>query len=98
MKKARGAKAPKAVPEVIPGAVVRDLVDHNEERIAELQAELATAVQRADEAELRVAVLSGDAPSAHPEAHNGKAEGSNGKAAAPPRTTVVSRPRSPEAG
>jgi hypothetical protein len=48
-------------------------------------------VQRAEETELRVAILSGDTASARPERSNGQAAGTT-------RTTVVARPRSPEAG
>ncbi len=80
-----------AAPEIIPGAVVRDLVDRNEQRIEELEHELATAARRAEEAELRVAVLSGDEHPVHP-------NGSNSRAAGPPRTTVVARSRPQEAG
>ncbi len=92
MKKRTKAKARRnAAPEIIPGAVVRDLVDRNEQKIEGLQHELATAVRHAEEAELRVAVLSGDERSVHP-------GGSNGRAAGPPRTTVVTRSRPQEAG
>ena len=48
---------------MIPAAVVRDLVDSNEQTIEQLRQELAKELREAEEAELRVAVLSGDAGS-----------------------------------
>lgn len=92
MKKRAGAKADgKPAPEAIPAAVVQDLVDANEQRIEELQRQLIAAVRRAEEAELRVALLAGDERSVH-------ADSNNGPGAAPPRTTVVTRSRPPGAG
>ncbi len=64
MKERSGAKARSgAVPEVIPAAVVRDLVDRNEQTIAQLHHELSEAQREAEEAELRVAMLSREAGS-----------------------------------
>lgn len=64
MKKRAEATARRAeVAEVIPAAVVRDLVDSNERTIEQLRQELAKELREAEEAELRVAVLSGDAGS-----------------------------------
>ena len=83
---------------MIPGPVVRDLMDSNEQRIAALERELNLALQEAEEAEGRVAVLSGS-PSNGPNAGSGPESAAPGDARrnGPPRTTVVSRPR-PRAG
>ena len=80
---------------MIPGAVVRDLMDSNEQRIAALERELEAALEEAEEAEGRVARLA---------TSNRSDAGSEPRATArrrrrngPPRTTVVTRPR-PQAG
>jgi hypothetical protein len=93
-KKGRSAKSRRAVaPEVIPGAVVRDLVDSNEQRIAELQRELELAVDEADEAERGVAGMTAPGPSSANGSEAGpKDPGDHGRPG-PPRTTVVTRAR-----
>jgi hypothetical protein len=90
------SRAPRGRTDVIPGAVVRDLMDNNEQRIAALERELAAALEEAEEAEGRVAGLSAlkrshTASEAHTTAPGDRRR--NG----PPRTTVVTRPR-PQAG
>ncbi|MGD0391935.1 MAG: hypothetical protein ABSC41_04770 [Acidimicrobiales bacterium] len=96
MKKPAGAKGRRAeVPEAVPAAVVRDLVDRNEQTIEQLRQELAKELRAAEEAELRVAVLSGDARSVP---SDGGAPGPGGGSAGRPRTTVVTRPRPQGAG
>ena len=101
-KRSKDNGRPGPAPKLIPGGVVRDLVDGNERRIAELEADLASAVRRAEEAELRVALLSGTDHAGPPDGGspgaNGSSAGRNGHAATPPRTTVVRRPRPPAAG
>lgn len=82
---------------MIPGAIVRDLVDSNEQRIAELQRELEAVVHEADEAERRVAGMTGPGPSNTNGSDAGpKDPGDHGRPG-PPRTTVVTRAR-PQAG
>jgi hypothetical protein len=114
VKKRPGAKVrPGEVPEAIPAAVVRDLMDGNEQRIDQLREELIEAEREAEEAELRVAVLSGDAGAVAPDrgppaadadgrplapAPDGALPGPDGRPTGPPRTTVVTRPRPPAAG
>ncbi len=102
MKERSGAKARSgAVPEVIPAAVVRDLVDRNEQTIAQLHHELSEAQREAEEAELRVAMLSREAGSGPSDGDAGGSDrarpDAGGRPAAPPRTTVVRRPRGPGA-
>jgi hypothetical protein len=103
VKKRTEAKARQAeVPETIPAAVVRDLVDGNERTIEQLGRELAAALREAEEAELRVAVLSGDAPPVPSgggvTGPDGGLPGADGGPAGRPRTTVVTRPRPQGAG
>jgi hypothetical protein len=104
VKKRAEAKARQAeVPAAIPAAVVRDLVDSNERTIEQLRQELATELREAEEAELRVAVLSGDVGSVPsdggapgPDDGSSGASGSTSGGPGPsgrPRTTVVTRPR-----
>lgn len=100
--RSKGRAGTGTAPQVIPGGVVRDLVDRNEQKIEELERELAAAVREAQEAELRVAILSGAEHPVPPDpgapGSNGTSAGGNGQAAGRPRTTVVTRPRPSEAG
>lgn len=77
-------------PDVIPGAVVRHLVERSEREIDVLRQQLEAARRQADDDEARVAGLPGALPP--PRRAGGPTEGAGSTAR--PRTTVVSRPRS----
>ncbi len=77
--------------EVIPGAVVEELVERNESQIDALRRQLDAALDQAEEAERKVAELSGT-PYSSVLADDGP--GDRGRhSPRPPRTTVVTRPR-----
>jgi len=76
--------------DLIPAAVVRELVDRNERRIDDLKRQLDQARAEADEAERRVLARSGTEP-APLEAAPTPPGGSPDR----PRTTVVARPPAP---
>jgi hypothetical protein len=90
--KRRPAAAPApARREVIPRAVVEELVERNESQIDALSRELDAALHEADEAERKVAELSGTPYSS---VLSDDTPGDRGKhSPRPPRTTVVTRPR-----
>jgi hypothetical protein len=78
-------------PDVIPGAVVGELVQRNEGEIDDLRRQLDAALHEAEEAERTVAELSGTPYSSV--ATDG-VPGDRGKhSPRPPRTTVVTRSR-----
>jgi hypothetical protein len=77
--------------EAIPGAVVEELVERNESQIDALRRQLEAALGEADEAERKVAELSG---TPYTNVLTDDAPGDRGKhSPRPPRTTVVTRPR-----
>jgi hypothetical protein len=78
-------------PDVIAGAVVRELVDRNEREIEVLQHVLEAALQEAENAEKLVAVRSASHPAADELAPLSARPGR-------PRTTVVTRTYAGEAG
>lgn len=87
---APAAQAP-ARREAIPGAVVEELVERNESQIDGLRRQLDAALGEAEEAERKVAELSGTPYST---VVTDDAPGDRGKhSPRPPRTTVVTRPR-----
>jgi hypothetical protein len=87
-------------PDVISRAVVRHLVERNEAAIADLRRQLAAALRDAEEAERRISARPEGVsipPAAAGDAGNGGGVPDSGPDRRP-RTTVVSRPRSPAAG
>jgi hypothetical protein len=88
--KAGSPSAPRR--DVIPGAVVTELVQRNESEIDDLRRQLDAALHEAEEAERTVAELSG---TPYPTVVTDDAPGDRGKhSPRAPRTTVVTRSRS----
>ncbi len=96
MRRRRSGDRP-AGAEVIGAAVVRDLIERNEQEIEVLGRTLEAALREAEEAEQRVAARSGGAPLPVPPDDGARgpgetAPGQRPEAAPRARTTVVTRP------